>query len=635
MIALCLVTGMVSCKKYLDVVPDGVATIENAFSLRSSAEKYLFTCYSYMPRNGHFNTNAAFATADEVWYMYPSKDIGSGDGVKFWNIARGGQNVNDPLGNYWEGTNGGRALFTGIRDCNTFLDNIGKVPDMDNFEKEQWKAEVTFLKAYYHFFLIRMYGPVPLGKKNLPIESDKDEVQVYRDPLDSCFNYVVQLLDEASTNPRLPDRVDGTEAVDLGRITRAIVKAFKAKVMVTAASPLYNGNPDYVGMKDKRGVSLFSSYNAQKWVKAVDACKDAIEFCAGMGYELYRYNTAATPMVVRDLKTQYDLRGAVTDKEVTNHEVIWHNSTSRASDIQRYAMANIKAATTGSGPKGIIAPPIKMAELFYTKNGVPINQDITWDYANRFALRKGTIEDKFQIGVNEDAPLLHFKREPRFYASLAFDRGIWYGNWDANYDTASIAFLKARKGESAARQGISNYSITGYWIKKLVNIATTTKNDGSMTTVTYPWPELRLADLYLLYSEALNEVGGPSEETFKWINLVRARAGIPSVEIAWSQYARENAKYTNKEGLRDIIQQERMIELAFEGQRFWDLRRWKRAHIELNAPIKGWDIEQKDPAAYNREVLLFNQTFTLREYLWPISVKELLRNKNLVQNPGW
>jgi starch-binding outer membrane protein, SusD/RagB family len=77
------------------------------------------------------------------------------------------------------------------------------------------------------------------------------------------------------------------------------------------------------------------------------------------------------------------------------------------------------------------------------------------------------------------------------------------------------------------------------------------------------------------------------------------------------------------------------VELAFEGHRYWDLRRWKRAHIELNAPIKGWDIEQKDVAAYYREVVLFNQNFRLREYLWPISVNELLRNKNFVQNPGW
>ena len=630
-----LIGGLTGCKKYLDVVPDNVATIENAFSLRASAEKYLFTCFSYLPRDGHFNTNPGFATADEVWYMFPSRDIGTGDGVRFWNIARGGQNVSSPLGNYWEGTNGGRPLFTGIRDCNIFLDNIHKVPDMDDYEKERWKGEVIFLKAYYHFLLTRSYGPIPLIRSNLPIESETEEMRYFRSPVDSCFNYIVELLDQADANDQIPDRINGTEAQELGRITRAIIKSVKAKVLITAASPLFNGNADYAGFKDSRGVSLFPSYSADRWTKAEAACKEAIEFCESNGYMLYTYNSSVYPQMVAPIQVQLDLRGAVTDKETSNQEVIWANPNSRAGDLQRWSMPLIKAGTSGSGPKGIIAPPVKMAEMFYTKNGVPISQDITWPYNNRFNLRKSVFADRFYVGVNEETVELHYDREPRFYASLGFDRAIWWGNWNKNFDSTGLAIIRARKGETAARQGISNYSISGYWIKKLVALATVCADDGAMTTVQYPWPELRLADLYLLYSEALNEVHGPTEETFKWINKVRTRAGIPIVQDAWSQYARENAKYTSKEGLREIIQMERANELAFEGHRNWDLRRWKRSHIELNAPIKGWDIEQKDAAAYYREVVLYNQNFRLREYLWPLSVNELLRNRNFVQNPGW
>lgn len=630
MMVLAVFTSMGGCKKYLDVVPDGVATIENAFTLRATAERYLFTCYSYMPDNGSFNTNPGFASSGEIWYMFPSKDVTT----TFWNIARGGQNVNAPLGNYWEGTSGGTALFIALRDCNIFLDNIHKVPDMDNFEKDKWKTEVLFLKAYYHFLLVRSYGPIPLVKKNLPIESDRESVQVYRDPLDSCFNYIVELLDQVIASDRVPDKIDGTEAADLGRVTKAMAHAFKAKVLVTAASPLFNGNPDYTGVKDNKGRAIFPAYSGEKWVQAAAACKAAIEFCHGIGFELYKYNNVLEQLAP-PLKVQADLRGAVSDKETTNREVIWHNTNSRAGDIQRWAMCNIKTVTSGSGPKGIIAPPIKMAEMFYTQNGLPIDQDNTWDYANKNVLKKATDIDSFYIGTNEECTRLHYNREPRFYASLAFDRGIWYGNWDANYAQDDIAYIKARKGEAAARQGISNYSITGYWVKKLVAIATTTNKDGAMTTVQYPWPELRLADLYLLYAEALNELNGPSPETYLWIDKVRERAGIPTVEVAWSTYAKENARHTTKDGLRSIIQQERANELAFEGHRFWDLRRWKTAHLELVGPVKGWDIEQKDAASYYKEVILFNQSFSMREYLWPISIKELLRNKNLVQNAGW
>ncbi|HYH55501.1 MAG TPA: RagB/SusD family nutrient uptake outer membrane protein, partial [Anseongella sp.] len=151
----------------------------------------------------------------------------------------------------------------------------------------------------------------------------------------------------------------------------------------------------------------------------------------------------------------------------------------------------------------------------------------------------------------------------------------------------------------------------------------------------YPWPEIRLAELYLLYSEALNELNGPTPETFKWIDLVRARGGLETVEAAWTQYSKQPGKYQSKEGLREIIHQERMIELAFEGQRFWDLRRWKKAEQVMNAPIQGWDIEEEETNAYYEVKTLFNQTFQKRDYFWPIREESLIENERLVQNPGW
>jgi len=111
-----------------------------------------------------------------------------------------------------------------------------------------------------------------------------------------------------------------------------------------------------------------------------------------------------------------------------------------------------------------------MAELFYTKNGVPITEDKTWDYAGRFQLKTATPSDTFYIKKNEQTVKLHFDREPRFYADLAFDRGIWFGNWINNYSISNMLFVKARRAEFAARQGVSNFSVTGYWIKKLINI---------------------------------------------------------------------------------------------------------------------------------------------------------------------
>jgi hypothetical protein len=151
----------------------------------------------------------------------------------------------------------------------------------------------------------------------------------------------------------------------------------------------------------------------------------------------------------------------------------------------------------------------------------------------------------------------------------------------------------------------------------------------------YAWPTMRLTDLYLLYAEALNEVSGPTGGAYQWIDSVRSRAGIPSVEEAWPKYSNNPSKYTNQTGFRQIIHQERLIEMAFEGQRFWDLRRWKEAERTWQEPIQGWSYSQKDVIGYYQISTLFNRTFQLKDYFWPIAESDLQVNKNLLQNPGW
>src|SRR3546814_15577579 len=95
-----------------------------------------------------------------------------------------------------------------------------------------------------------------------------------------------------------------------------------------------------------------------------------------------------------------------------------------------------------------------------------------------------------------------------------------------------------------------------------------------------------LAELYLLYAEALNESQGPVPEVNKYVDLVRERAGLEPVATAWSTYSTNPGKPGSQTGMREIIHQERMIELAFEGKRFWDIRRWKTAAEILNNHIR-------------------------------------------------
>ncbi|TDQ11511.1 RagB/SusD family nutrient uptake outer membrane protein [Pedobacter metabolipauper] len=636
-----------SCQKYLDIIPDNVPTIDYAFHLRSSAERYLFTCYSYLPNNGNLGVNPGFNAADEVWYFYPMDASGISESVS--NIAKGLQNVQSPLANYWNGGNQGKPYFQAIRDCNTFLENIDKVVDLEEYERERWKAEVLFLKAYYHFFLVRMYGPIPLIKENLPLESTPEQVKIYRQPVNECFDYIVELLDQAIANESLPDNISGVENTELGRITRATALAVKAKVMVTAASPLFNGgSASFFKLTDNRGKELFNTtVDPQKWVNAAEACKRAVEFAEGQGFGLHTFGGSFSYTINDTIKTQLDIRTAVTERE-NNNETLWAFTNSRVSDLQRYLMPQILAGDRGVDavtPRGTIAPTLKMVRQYYTDKGLPISYDKDWVGSSDEELITAATEDRYYVKKGQVTVKLHYDREPRFYASIGFDRGIWFGNATNNYNvtqenatTSGMLYIQGRSGELSARFGVSGYSITSYQIKKLVDIRSLQNPQMPAANIYgYSWPEFRMADLYLLYAEALNEVGGYSPEVSKWVNKIRVRAGIPTVERSWDTYSTQPGYYTNKENMRQIIHQERTNELAFEGHRYWDLKRWLTAHTRdnLNGPVHGWDIEQKDPQSFYRPVLLFNQRFAMRDYFTPIQLSELQINTNLVQNPGW
>jgi hypothetical protein len=139
-----------------------------------------------------------------------------------------------------------------------------------------------------------------------------------------------------------------------------------------------------------------------------------------------------------------------------------------------------------------------------------------------------------------------------------------------------------------------------------------------------------------LYAEALNEAYGPSPEVYKWIDTIRFRAGLKGVEESWKASSNTNKPY-NQEGLRDIIKQERLIELSFEGQRFYDLRRWKDAEKYLNGSvIRGWNNESMSVDNYYKLTTYVSREFkTPRDYLWPLRLNTLIINSNLAQNPGW
>jgi hypothetical protein len=648
---------MLSCASYLDVVPDNVATIDHAFSTRNTMQRFLMTCYWYLPNAVSYWNNPGLIGGDELWWCIDVDAMNTNDAAY---LAKGGQNANNPYLNFWDGEKSGKNLFVAIRDCNIFLENAHSPTDIYDYERRQWISEVKFLKAYFHYYLLQIYGPIPIIRENLPVSATSEEVRIFREPVDDVVNYIVDLIDEAM--PDLMLNTDDTRVNDAGRITQPVAAAIKAKVLALAASPLFNGSedtPPQFSLVDNRGVELFPrKYEAEKWTRAAKAAEEAIQISLNAGHRFYVLNpgviTSANIALMNDTtKWKCELRGAITDR--FNTEIIWPATTMTYNTLQGQAVPNFGTFTANVNPSEI-GPTLKVAEEFYTRNGIPIDEDMEWrswvgeNFIQRYEHIAASTEagsgingvsslsddHKYYIRSGENTAKLHFYRERRFYAWLGFDRGIWETNGHTNEQTPMLA----RGGEAQGMMGGGRHTTCGYFSKKLVHMGTIKNaNNSNFNYEEYTYPLVRLSDLYLLYAETLNESkAAPDAEVYNWIDQVRARAGLKPVLQAWNDHAIPGMKNkpTRKDGMREIIKRERMIELSLESQRFFDLRRWMDARQYLNEPVTGWNFQGANPDSYYTVVTYFNQrVFNTRDYFWPLRLESLQINSNLKQNPGW
>lgn len=635
--------GLIGCD-FLDVVPNDAATLDHAFSNRSVTEKFLRTCYSGQPDiTAPFSYPGWLTTRDEVDWGQETRAAATNPGY----IAQGRQNASSPYLNYWSGINGGKNLYVAIRDCNIFLENVHIPTDIDEIERERWTAEVKFLKAFYHFFLMKLYGPIVLVDENHPLSATPEETMDYREPIDVVVDFIVDLMDDAIENG-LPETLPDPNT-EYGRIDQTVAKAYKAQVLVWAASPLFNGNSDYKGWVDNRGLQLIpDKHDNTKWERAAVALKEAIDHAHNLGYKLYEFQpmmggpqTYAMNDTVARMMT---IRKAITEDIDINTGVIWScmdtwqnskgiTSFTRLSNFPNMMMPPLYSEDQNMYP--YFHASWHLNSLFYSNNGVPIEEDKDYPYDDRFELRRATPGDKHEsyIATGETTVGIHFFREPRFYANISFDRATAVFSTTTEDGGATFApFCKFRYGELVGTH-------KWYTAIKLVPFeASGSQGDASKSfnAYNYSFPLIRLADLYLLYSEALNEAKSePDHEVYHWIDLVREKAGLKGVVESWTEHSVNPSKPIGKVGMRDIIRQERMIELAFEGIRFWDLRRWKTADQYWTKPPMRWSMSKIPEEYYVAEEYgpVINMTF--RDLLWPVREYDLRINKNLVQTYGW
>ena len=642
---LCLMGDLLaSCNDYLDVVPDNTQEVTALFNRKETAYNALATCYHYIPE--YDNTYSVLGMSDEMIMNIDRVTNGK-------RAVLGMLNADNPYMSYWYGpynmkNDGGAyrapceaSLFIPLRICNTFLNNIGRVPDMTQSEISRWSAEVKFLKAYYHFLLFSQYGAIPLIRKETTLDiTDADNV-VVREPVDTVVNYIVGLLDEAVN--ALPMRIINTS--ELGRIDQVICKSFKAKVLLYAASPLFNNNPLYYTLENNDGTKLFPQDNKeaerQKWERALAAYEDALEACRVANIHLFRYPASDYPKTIdaRNFRNDsirlpymYNYQYAMVTR--WNEEVVWGLSRPAHTvldwhEIQRSINYKSSAESSTGDAWQWFGPTLNATEFFYTQNGLPMDEDPEFDYENRDSLVTITSEYAPGAMVGEQTAYMFLNREPRFYASIGFDRSRVRG-----YGT--LYNLKMRFQEANGRQTTNDIDVptSGVFLRKLMH--PDTKGNGTITR--YAWPIIRYNEMLLSYAECMNEVYGSSRqgEILAVLDTIRSRSGVPTIEEAWLNAKHPN-KYTTQEGMREIIKQERTIELAFEGYRNDDVRRWLDGPKCFNAHIWQWNANEKEANRYYQRMedpqLL--HVFTTRNYLWPIPTDEIVKNPNLVQNPGY
>lgn len=625
---LLLGTALSSCR-FLDIIPDGTATNEDAFKNPMAAKRYLYSCYGFIPMPSSGTGSMDFLSGDEVVTSFAHETPNQ--------FNEGLYTSTKPILSYWN------QLFEGIRYCYTLIDNVDKVPNIDKQAAEDYKAQATFLIGYYHYLLMQNYGPVILITGVEDVNAKAEHFKP-RSTMDECVDFVVKKLDDAAA--RLPERREGD---DYGLATKAAAKAIKAKLLVMAASPLFNGYQGVAGLKNPDGTALFpQTLDQTKWDKAYAAAVDAVQTAEAAGHKLYvaQEGTLANIKEPQD-PVQRSLRLSLLDRDMST-ETVWGDTRGQGSyDIQSKSAPWSHNASNNWLAWGGVCPTLAMMERFYTANGLPLAEDPTFapeaDWWSLMDAPDGYENAEGQI------PNFLYNREPRLYAWTTFHNGYYEiaGTVDkTNYakeyhrgkDGAKVV-MKLRLNDISGRQAgeskprDNDYSPGGFLNKRLVH-PLKTPSKGKYDN--YIHPIVTLADLYLLAAESAVETGKLAEAK-SYLDKIRKRAGIPSVDQAWAK-AKHPEKAKTKEGMREIARQERMIEMYLLNQNFWDMRRWLLAEKYFSVSPSGMNIMTDDLQLYTRPTVLteVRRRFVApTNYLMPFPQGEINTNDKLVQNPGY
>ena len=498
------------------------------------------------------------------------------------------------------------SLYTLIRQANVFLEKAKVIPasgtSSDKIDQEEFDkmiVNVTFMRAFYHYLLLEQYGAIPIMNRSYSIQEDLD---VPRSSVDEVVNFIdAELLKVIPLLPQSPITDDAFKALP----TKGVALAVRGKLWIHAASPLLNGGfTEALSIANVDGKKLFPQADPAKWNKATQALKAVIDYANAGNYELYKEYTSG---VLDPDKSVYGLF------QQYNNEIIWASSITGFNGINADRFE--RRATPRSEPNGIGSTAVlqELVDDFYMKDGLPIKNTSFLNASPVYSETGKSLYNGVQV-YN-----MWVNREPRFYNTVFFAGRKWHiSNKETYFHT----------GTPNDRSG--QHTPNGYLLYKRYN-RTVHFNSPGVKSKYRPSIIFRLGEFYLLYAEALNEVDPGNTDVLKYVNLIRQRAGIPNLEVL------NPAIIGNKTAQRDAIRRESRIELATEGQRYFDVRRWLVAETpeaKQAGDFTGMNMAG-DATTFYQRTKFQTRVFERKQYLYPVPYVEIQKSKNLVQNPGW
>lgn len=599
----------VGCDSFLDRQPDETLTEQDIFKKQATTFAYLVNVYGFMPDESDPSgqTLPWEGAADECSVSYTGRAFAS-ISHDLWSPAT------NP---YYE--IGYQNMWRGIREANYFMLHVYECPEITPTEASLYYYEARFLRAYYYFRLMMMYGPVFLIGDE-PIDfSDKSTAVRERDDWESCVEYVCNECDVCAENLPLE-----WESTYYGRATKGAALAVKARLLLYSASPLYNGNPLYAGVIASNGKPLFpTTYDANKWKLAADAAMDIINL------------------------NQYEILGENDDKPYESLKNVFVKRCNKELIFTREVYGRpwrVVATPVGVGGSayGGLGVTQKMVDAFAMSNGkypiVGYTNDGATPVIDPDANYSETGFSNFTHPIYKDN-LNTFKmyqnREPRFYVNVFWSGLTWHGGANVVKDIQFFRNGNSGPGQSAGH----NYTTTGYLAHKFIDPTLNSKANNNTTGWGYiSWPMFRFGEVILNYVEALNECDPTNTNVVTYLDRIRKRAGVPAIEDVYPTAVGDQAK------MRELIHRERMVELCFENLRYFDTRRWLSAEVEDSGTVYGMNIENASHAAngdfWKRTPLNSDggfsgvRAFTKRCYLFPFPQGEIDRVK-FTQNYGW